>query len=242
MKHPEAWQPSKVIWVPRRNRYEANPAYVSLGSLFAVTLMAGRYEKVIRTHARGRLLDCGCGDVPYFGFYRESVTEAVCVDWGESAHGRLHVDQEVDLTQPLPFADGRFETVLLADVLEHIPVPGELMREVARVLTPGGKVIVLVPFLYRIHEEPYDFYRYTEYALQRLASQAGLAILEVEPYGGYPDVLMDLVNKGLKGSRPVCRAFLAWARWISGTGLYTRWRERTKRGFPLGYCAVATKT
>ncbi|HSR92855.1 MAG TPA: class I SAM-dependent methyltransferase [Gemmatimonadales bacterium] len=241
MKQPEAWQPSKVIWRPDRNRYEANPAYVSLGSLYAVTLMAGAYERVIRQHASGRLLDCGCGDVPYYGIYRECVTEAVCVDWGESMHGRVHVDQEVDLTQPLPFAEGRFDTVLLADVLEHIPVPAELMREIARVLAPGGKVIVLVPFLYRVHEAPYDFYRYTEFALDRLASQAGLDMLEAEPYGGYPDVLLDLANKGLTGSRPICRAFLAGSRWVSGSRWFGRWRERTKRNFPLGYCVVARK-
>jgi SAM-dependent methyltransferase len=241
MRDPADWQPSKVRWNPGRKRYEANPAYVSLGSLFAVDQMAGPYERVIQTHARGRLLDCGCGDVPYYGIYRERVTEAVCIDWAASGHGRNHVDQEVNLSQPLPFDPERFDTVLMADVLEHIPVPADLMKEVARVLSPTGKAIVLVPFLYRVHEAPHDYYRYTEFALAELSRQAGLEILEIEPYGGYPDVLIDLVNKGLSPSAPICRAFLVGARWLSGRRFYMRWRERTKRTFPLGYCVVAMK-
>jgi SAM-dependent methyltransferase len=241
MKRPAEWHPSKVIWNPRRGRHEANPAYVSLGSLFLVDQLAGPYQRVIETHARGRLLDCGCGDVPYYHFYRERVTSTTCVDWGASAHGRLHVDQEVDLNQPLPFEAASFDTVLLADVLEHIAEPVRLVHEIARVLAPEGKLIVLVPFLYRVHEAPYDYYRYTAYALEHLCRQAGLEIVELEPYGGYPDVLLDLLNKGLAAAPLLCRAFLVGARWVSRARFVQRWRESTKGAFPLGYCVVATK-
>jgi SAM-dependent methyltransferase len=165
----------------------------------------------------------------------------MCVDWEASGHGRTHVDQEVDLTQPLPFGPARFDTVLLADVLEHIPEPHRLMGEIARILSPAGKAIVLVPFLYWVHEPPHDYYRYTEFALGRLCQNAGLEMVEIEPYGGYPDVVLDLLNKGLAASPPLCRAFLAGARWCSRTRVYDRWRQRTNRAFPLGYCAVAEK-
>lgn len=241
MRHPEQWQPSKLTWHFHRRRQEANPAYVSLGSRYAVDQMAGPYKQVIETHARGRLLDCGCGDVPYYGFYRERVQEAICVDWGASAHGRLHVDQEVDLNQPLPFEAARFDTVLLADVLEHIAEPARLLHEIARVLAPDGRLIVLVPFLYRVHEAPHDYFRYTEYGLAHLCEAAGLEILELEPYGGYPDVLLDLLNKGFAAVPLLCRVFLAGARWFSGTRLHARWRARTNRDFPLGYCVAARK-
>ncbi len=241
MRNSESWRPSKMIWNPKRKMYQANPAYVSLGSLFAVDQMAGPYERVIHAHARGRLLDCGCGDVPYYGIYRERVTDATCIDWEASEHGQTHVDQEVDLNQPLPFEAERFETVLLADVLEHVAEPARLIKEIARVLSPDGKLILLVPFLYRVHEAPHDYYRYTEFALARLCGQAGLAMVEIEPYGGYPDVLMDLANKGLAASPPICRAFLAGARWFSRTRFHARWRQRTRGAFPLGYCAVARK-
>jgi SAM-dependent methyltransferase len=173
--------------------------------------------------------------------YRDRVSEITCIDWSASAHGRIHVDQEVDLNQPLPFEVARFDTVLLADVLEHIARPAALLGELARILAPGGKVIIFVPFLYRVHEAPYDYFRYTEFALTRLGTDAGLEIVEIEPYGGYPDALFDLLNKGLTGSPILCSTFLAAARWFSGLALHARWRGNTARAYPLGYCAVARR-
>ncbi len=242
MKNPKDWQPSKIVFNHKRKAYEANPAYVSLGSLFAVDQMAGPFERLIQTHTRGRLLDCGCGDVPYYAIYRDRVSEAICVDWGASAHGKSHVDQEVNLNEALPFEAERFDTVLLADVLEHIAEPARLMTEIARVLSPAGKVLVMVPFLYWVHEAPHDYYRYTEFAIREFCRQAGLELVQMDPYGGYPDVLMDLANKGLSASAPICRAFLVGARWISKRRFYERWRGRTKHAFPLGYCFVGMKS
>jgi SAM-dependent methyltransferase len=108
------------------------------------------------------LLDLGCGKVPFYARYREYVSETVCVDWSNSLHGNGHVDAECDLTQELPFADASFDTILLSDVLEHIPAPERLWREMARLLKPGGELLSSVPFFYWLHEEPYDYYRYTK--------------------------------------------------------------------------------
>jgi SAM-dependent methyltransferase len=242
MKNPERWQPSKVVYDPRRRTHVANPDYVGPGALFAVDRMAEPYERVIRRHASGRLLDCGCGDVPYYGFYRDLVKETVCIDWTLSKHEHTHVDQEVDLNGPLPFGAERFDTVLLADVLEHIAEPWALMREVKRVLSPGGKTIMMVPFLYGLHEQPHDSYRYTEFAVRKLCEDASMELLELEAYGGLPDVLIDLMSKGLAAHKALNGAFLFGARWLADTRAVERWRTKTKQWFPLGYCAVAVNT
>jgi SAM-dependent methyltransferase len=241
VKNPERWRPSKVVYDAQRRAHVANPDYVGPGTLFAVDRMAEPYEDVIRRHASGRLLDCGCGDVPYYGFYRDLVTETVCIDWTLSEHGHTHVDQEVDLNGPLPFDEGRFDTVLLADVLEHIAKPWTLMEEVERVLSPGGKAIVMVPFLYGLHEQPHDYYRYTEFAVRRLCEDASMELIEVEAYGGLPDVLIDLMSKGLAAHSTLNNAFLFGARWLANTRPVERWRTKTRQWFPLGYCAVAVK-
>ncbi|MBM4364409.1 MAG: methyltransferase domain-containing protein [Deltaproteobacteria bacterium] len=241
MKHPELWRPTKIVYDPARRAHVANPSYVGPGSVLAVDRMARSYERVIARHATGRLLDCGCGDVPYYGLYRDLVTETTCIDWAFGPHGHLHVDQQVDLNGPLPFEAERFETVLLADVLEHVAAPWQLMGEIGRVLAPGGKAIVMVPFLYGLHERPHDYYRYTEFALRHLSEGAGLHPLEVEPYGGQPDVLLDLVSKGLARSKTLGGAFFRAARRVTGAGALERWREKTGRAFPLGYCVVAEK-
>jgi SAM-dependent methyltransferase len=239
MRHAEQWVESKVI--AKGGRYVPNPRYVALGSRIAVQAMIEPYQALIREHARGRFLDCGCGDVPYYAWYRELVSEVTCVDWGASLHGRSHLDREVDLNGVLPFAEASFDTVLLADVLEHIALPERLLRELFRVLSPGGKLLITVPFLYQVHEAPHDYFRYTQFALERLCNDAGFARAEVHAYGGYPDVLLDLLNKGLASAPPLCQAFLFCTRWLLDTKPYRKLRANTLHRFPLGYTVVATK-
>jgi hypothetical protein len=116
-----------------------------------------------------------------------------------------------------------------------------LIGEIARVLAPGGACILMVPFLYHLHETPHDYYRYTRFGLDGLARDAGLIVEELAPYGGYPDVVLDLLNKGLAPLAPVCKLFIAATEWITVTGAWRAWRARTAERFPLGYCMLARK-
>jgi SAM-dependent methyltransferase len=84
----------------------------------------------------------------------------------------------------LPVQDGVFHTVLCNQVLEHVTEPSKLMAEVARVLRPGGVVLLTTPQTWGLHLEPHDFYRYTEYGLRYLAEKSGLEVVEVIPTCG----------------------------------------------------------
>ena len=237
MRNVESWSPSKLVFSPRKKRYVPHPTGVSLGSRLAIGAQAEPYERLIRQHARGELLDCGCGQVPFFAMYRDFVTAVTCVDWNENSH----VDRVVDLNGALPFEPNSFDTVLLSDVLEHVREPGRLVGEIARVLRPSGKVILTVPFLYHLHETPHDYYRYTRFGLEALAHDAGLQVDEIQPYGGYPDVMLDLLNKGLAPVAPLAKLFVRAVDWITHTAPWLAWRERTAERFPLGYCMLARK-
>ena len=144
-----------------------------------------------------------------------------------------------DLNRPLPFAEASFDTVLLTDVLEHIARPEQLIAESARVLRPGGKVIVTVPFFYWIHEEPHDYYRYTEHALARFCDEAGLDVLSLEPYGGLPEICMDLMVKNIAFSKLLTRALARMFGFFSRHWPARNISRKTARVFPLGYCLVA---
>jgi len=126
-------------------------------------------------------------------------------------------------------------------VLAHISRPWSLADEIARVLRPGGVLILGTPFLYWLNEQPYDYYRYTEFGLRRLCQDSGLSVVELEAFGGYPDVLLDLVNKKLVPGERTARLFLMVAGLLTRTVFYERLRERTKTTFPLGYFLVARK-
>jgi SAM-dependent methyltransferase len=199
----------------------------------------------VKCHCRGRLLDLGCGKVPFYALYRECASETVCVDWSNSLHGNDHLDAQCDLTKELPFADASFDSILLSDVLEHIPTPERLWCEMARLLKPGGTLLLNVPFFYWLHEEPYDYYRYTKYALRRFAEVSGFGIILIKELGGAPEILVDILSKSVLRLGPIGEwiaiALQAVCRRLVALPLGTRISERTSKHFPLAYFIVARR-
>jgi SAM-dependent methyltransferase len=245
VKNSERWHPTKFISTARGLRASRDRKQLSIGSRFITDIVAQWYERAIRAHARGRLLDMGCGHVPLYGTYRDLVQENICIDWANSLHTRIHLDYELDLGGKLPFQDGSFDTVLLTDVLEHLPEPQDAMGEVGRILRWGGKLIIGVPFFYWIHEQPHDYHRYTEFALRRMCHLSGLSVVELEAYGGLPEVLCDLTSKGLEElPRPLpalLRPFHTAASLLAAAWPVCQLAGWSKLSFPLGYVVVAEK-
>lgn len=245
MKNAQDWQPSKYLMkngrlVPSRDRQELAPS-----SRLMAQLIIDAYEPAFQEHASGSLLDLGCGKVPFFEAYRSRISDNTCVDWPGSPHGQLHIDSFCDLSQALPFPDESFDTVLSSDVIEHLPEPTLAFQEMGRVLKPGGKLILNTPFLYMLHEMPHDYFRYTRYSLQRLASNAGMDVIELKEIGGIGDVFGDLFAKvvGLLPhvGAPLCIAWQNAIVALSWTGLWKKARRVSASRFPLGYFMVARK-
>ena len=92
----------------------------------------------------------------------------------------------------LPFNDGTFELVVLSEVLEHVRSPVEVLRENFRVLKPGSNVVVTVPFMYRIHADPYDYGRYTDTYWKEVAKEIGFEIIDIKPQGSFYSVVFDI--------------------------------------------------
>jgi SAM-dependent methyltransferase len=110
-------------------------------------------------------------------------------------------DIVADLEKPLPIADGAYDAVLLINVLEHIFEYRALLAECARVLRPGGTIVIVVPFLFPYHPSPNDFHRYTREALSRALSVVGFATAAVTPLGsGVVSARVVLTERLLPGS------------------------------------------
>lgn len=253
MKNRETWKPSKYVRQSGRLVASRDPNEVGVASRLIADRTAMFYETSLRLHAKGRLLDLGCGKVPLFDTYRDYITDNICVDWENTTykHDRLdtytndHLDFEADLTKELPCADDEFDTIILSDVLEHVAEPERLCREIARVLSPTGKLLMNVPFYYMLHEEPHDYYRYTEFALRRLMDRSGLQILQLRTMGGAPEVMLDVFSKNVMHV-PVAGVPVATvSHWLTSAFVHTsvgrRISERTARNFPLGYFLIAAK-
>ncbi len=93
-----------------------------------------------------------------------------------------------DIGKPLPLKDGVCEIVFLSNVLEHVPAPDLLINECHRVLKPGGFLIGAVPFMAKVHQEPYDFLRYTNHMLELLFKNAGFKRREIKSLGAQIDL------------------------------------------------------
>lgn len=103
-----------------------------------------------------------------------------------------------------------------------------------------------VPFFYWLHEEPHDYYRYTEYALNNLAEMAGFEILHMKPIGGVIEIIGDIISKNVIQipliGRITAITIQHIVRHIRNTKYGTKISQVTGKKFPLGYFMVAKKT
>jgi len=125
------------------------------------------------------VLDVGAGDAPYRELFAH--TEYFTTDWEKSVHPGARSADYIGSADDLPIPDKSFEAVLNTQVLEHVAEPLAVLREIHRVLVPGGRFFLTVPLVWELHEEPYDFFRYTPYGLAHLLEQAGFVDVAIAP-------------------------------------------------------------
>lgn len=133
---------------------------------------------------KGRLYDLGCGETPYKEWLLNYADEYTGVDWGGTLH-KLKADILADLNETLPIESEVADTVISLSVMEHLREPQVFLNEAHRILKPGGAMILQVPFMWWVHEAPYDYYRYTQYGLQYMFEKAGFNDVIVYPQTGF---------------------------------------------------------
>jgi len=202
----------------------------------------------LKNYAKGRLLDLGCGNKPYETLYQPLTNYQVGCDVMQSDKNR--VDVLCPVTE-LKFNDSEFDTVLCTQVLEHVFEHDKMMKEVHRVLRPGGHIILTVPFAWELHEEPYDFFRYTKHALKELFEQSGFQIDYIKPNGGKWAALYQLRNNVMYSSfrkrktlfNKLKKIIYMELRLTQLLNHFAIWRDKKFRDevFTLNYIVVAHK-
>ena len=241
MKNPEIWKPSKYEMVNGQLRGSMDPCELAISSRFIANVVAGFYNRAIPAYCTGKLVDLGCGKAPLYGLYKHYSTNVILADWPQTSHPNECLDYPCDLNQALPFDDNEFDTIILSDVLEHIPEPIQLWQEMYRILSVHGKLLLNTPFYYWLHETPYDYYRYTEYALAYMAQSAGFKVIELDCFGGVPEIILDLLGKKF-AMKKSGRTFFLWMIQKLGARLKDKTLEKKSRKlFPLGYFMVVEK-
>jgi SAM-dependent methyltransferase len=182
--------PRPSLHAERLTRQEARrPIW---GGDFLAAQVLSRDVERLGAGLRGRLLDVGCGNARYRGFL-PAVDRYVGYDL-DTAAARPDVCGAADR---LPFREASFDSVLFTQVLEHVPSPDTALREIHRILRPGGRMLLSAPQHWRIHEAPYDFWRFTRFGLERLLGDVGFEIEELSAQGGVWRLVGQAVNNAI---------------------------------------------
>ncbi len=132
-------------------------------------------------YASGDLLDIGCGNKPYKDELKDKIETYTGCDIAQSS------EQIVDIicnAWEIPLPDSSYTTVISTQTIEHVEDHQGLVNEAFRLLQPGGYFIVSGPMYWPLHEEPYDFFRFTKHGFRYILEKAGFEIIEIRSNGG----------------------------------------------------------
>lgn len=143
---------------------------------------------------RGTVLDVGCGQMPYKPLVLSSPSRAaryIGLDLKDNIYRKPDLEWD---GSTIPLQDGSVDCAMATEVFEHCSDPEMVMRECLRVLKPGGLIFLTVPFLWPLHDVPYDEYRYTPFALERHLRTAGFEQIKATALGGWDRSLAQMIG------------------------------------------------
>ena len=206
-------------------------------------------EQVAALDSEAVILDVGAGRGDFADLFQGRAYLALEV------YPYPEVDIVCDLTHSNPFRATSLDTILLMNVLEHVYDTHALLASLAEMLKPDGVILIAIPFLVKMHQEPVDFVRYTHHALERMGADHGLALELLEGFydpisllGEGAGNLKHAVLPGLRGFRHYAgrllllgmEALSAAMRQVVGAGQVRRPQEARSHA-PTGYHVVYRK-
>lgn len=156
-------------------------------------------EQALKLKKDDVVLDAGAGKKPYKYIFKNQNYQSTDMPGGfyvEPHDFECFLD---DIPQP----DNTYDVLVSTQVLEHVPDPWVVLKEKYRVLKPEGKLFLSVPLTAPLHGEPYHFYHFTHYALEKMAADIGFSIQDMEKVGGafwvlgkrFPDAFIKLFKQ-----------------------------------------------
>jgi SAM-dependent methyltransferase len=133
---------------------------------------------------RAQVLDAGAGETQYKHLFAAHRYCALDLAVGDTKWDYSRLDAVGDLAG-LPFRDGTFDACISIVTLEHVRQPSRVIQEMSRSLSPGGRLLLVAPQEWEVHQQPHDYFRYTRYGLDYLLREAGFEAIEIRPVGGF---------------------------------------------------------
>lgn len=198
------------------------------------------YERLESLKLSGRVLDFGGGEL---ASYRSKLGT-----WGrEFQYDSANIDPAmkptylVDDSGLIPVDCGKYDMVFSVNTLEHVYHLEKTLRELRRVLKPGGRLVLIIPFIFRVHGHPNDYYRGTPSFWETALTAAGLTEIGIEALTWGPFSTGQAVSHTpgpFKGARGAIGLFAdtghAAQHW-SGSGVLRVEQDDPRVNSPLGY-------
>ena len=194
-----------------------------------------------------RIIDVGCGP----GQFTDLIDNHDCC--GIDFYPYPNVNLVADISDVIPLEDSSADIAILSNVLEHVYDFQTLLKEIHRVLRPGGSILIVVPFMIKLHQLPYDFFRYTRHALERIGEETGFADIQVDELGNFFDVWD--IDQRIR-TRIILREAKGWQRFLARVLMWAERRSNRilhkfmpasvingadKDGFPQSYGMIGRK-
>jgi len=205
-----------------RKHTPLNPYWLELGLLSSAV-------KSLAERASGRMLDVGVGERPWASYFDSRVTSYIGLEyppiadhlspgiWNTLDRLRGVVDVFGDGAR-LPFRSASYDTLLAVEVLEHVPDASSCVAEFARVLVPGGRLLLTVPFTAARHQLPHDYARFTADGISNLLERHGFEVEQLLPRGNSASTVGAMI------AHLMLRTLAAGSRLKDGSVTLSRWR------------------
>jgi SAM-dependent methyltransferase len=118
------------------------------------------FSKSIPSEAN--VLDFGCGEMPYYPFFKEKANEYIGIDISDSPEKNSNINTIIRQGEALPYPDSYFNAVISTQVFEHLEDMDFYAKELGRVLKKDGQMFVSAPFVWDFHPYPKDYWRISE--------------------------------------------------------------------------------
>lgn len=158
-----------------KNQFEPGLPGIFLNPFFIARKNLLKNIRSLAPNITGKTLDVGCGTKPYEKYFGSS--EYIGLEVESTIHREYTKADKFYDEKDFPFADSEFDSVVTNQVLEHVFTPDAFLSEINRVLKKGGTLLLTVPFAWDEHEQPYDYARYSSFALRFLFEKNGFEII-----------------------------------------------------------------
>ena len=162
------------------------------GEFFILKKRVTRLIKDVPKSKQDLILDVGCGELPYY--HRLVKGRVISIDMKKSRTTNIICD-----SHNIPLKKEKFDKVLCINSFYYFSSPFKAVEEISRVMKKDGKWIIVMPFIYPIHDAPFDKYRFTEYGIKNLLKN-NFKIEKIKAVGGIfslPSVILHSLIKGV---------------------------------------------